>query len=48
MKDEIVLDVERGNLSYGGYGEKAQFVTYREVRKVRPVLISREISQWKK
>ncbi len=48
LKNKIVMDIERGNLSYGGYGKKAQFVSYKGVRKIRPILISKEILQWKK
>lgn len=46
--NQIVMDVERGNLEYGGYGDKANFISYKGVRKIGPILISREISQWKK
>lgn len=48
LKNKIVMDVERGNLSYGGYGKKAQFISYNGVRKIRPILISKEILLWKK
>ncbi|MEX1063939.1 MAG: aldehyde dehydrogenase family protein [Candidatus Paceibacterota bacterium] len=47
LRNEVVLDVERGNLEYGGYGDKANFVSYMGSRKIKPILISREISQWK-
>lgn len=48
LKNKIVMDVERGNLPYGGYGKKTQFISYKGIRKTKPILISKEISQWKK
>lgn len=44
LQEKIVNDIERGNTPYGGYGPKANFVSYRGHTYARPILISREIS----
>ncbi len=42
----IVNDVEDGNNEYGGWGTNANFILWEGHRAVRPLLISREISNW--
>lgn len=44
FKDAIVNDIERGNFEYGGYGEKANYVSFDGSISHRPILISREIA----
>lgn len=46
LRNQIVNDVEYGNLAYGGYGAKANFVAHGSKTTVRPVLISREIDKY--
>lgn len=46
LRNKIVNDVEQGNIAYGGYGIKANFVAYGSDIMVRPVLISREIDKY--
>ncbi len=46
LKNRIVNDVERGNNAYGGYGPRANYVSYRGVHHPRPLLISHEISAY--
>lgn len=46
LRNQIVNDVEYGNLAYGGYGAKANFVAHGSEITVRPVLISREIDKY--
>ena len=46
LRNQIVNDVEYGNLAYGGYGAKANFVAHGSELTVRPVLISREIHRY--
>lgn len=46
LRNQIVNDVEYGNLAYGGYGAKANFVAHDSEFIVRPVLISREIDKY--
>jgi acyl-CoA reductase-like NAD-dependent aldehyde dehydrogenase len=43
--NKIVIEIERGNLEYGGYGDKANFISYKGKREIHPILISREISK---
>jgi len=45
LRNKIVNDVERGNYPYGGYGRKANYVSYNGVTHYRPVLISKEIAE---
>ncbi len=45
LRNKIVNDVERGNTAYGGYGKKANFVLLNNRKRVRPILISRELHQ---
>jgi acyl-CoA reductase-like NAD-dependent aldehyde dehydrogenase len=45
--NQNILDVEKGNEAYGGYGPKANFVQYgNKYFHSRPVLISKEIYLW--
>ncbi len=46
LNNQNILDIERGNLPYGGYGLKANFIEYNGKRICRPILISKEISEW--
>lgn len=46
LQDEILNDVERGNDAFGGYGLKANYVSYHGVYHCRPILLSREISTY--
>lgn len=46
LRNKIVNDVEQGNMAYGGYGAKANFVAHGSETKVYPVLISREIDKY--
>lgn len=46
LQDKIVNDVERGYLPYGGYGPKANYVSYRDKHYARPILISAEIADY--
>jgi len=46
LLDQIVNDVERGNNPYGGYGPKANFVSYHGIYHYRPILISKEICEY--
>ena len=48
LYDNILQDLERGNNAYGGYGNKANFVSIHGQRYIRPILISKEISSWRK
>lgn len=48
LANKIVNDVERGNYGYGGYGPKANFASYHGVYHYRPMLISKEISNYLK
>lgn len=43
LENKIVNDVERGNTPYGGYGPKANYVSYQGRTVSRPLLISYEI-----
>jgi len=43
LHNQIPNDIERGNNPYGGYGPKANFISYEGVNYHRPLLISREI-----
>lgn len=46
LKNKIVNDVERGNEEYGGYGSRANFVSFNDRTIARPILISREIDSF--
>lgn len=46
LKNKIVNDVEQGNHSYGGYGSKANFVSFNRRTTYRPILISDEINRF--
>lgn len=46
LRNAIVNDIEEGNLEYGGYGEKANFLAFGEQRVARPILISRDIDNF--
>ncbi len=46
LKNTTVNDQEDGNQPYGGYGPIANFISYRGVRKARPLLISRDVREW--
>jgi acyl-CoA reductase-like NAD-dependent aldehyde dehydrogenase/predicted nucleotidyltransferase len=48
LKNKIVNDVEKGNLPYGGYGKKASLISYKNKFEPRPILISKEISNYLK
>ena len=43
LKNQIINDVEQGNEPYGGYGPKANYVSYDGISYSRPLLISHEI-----
>lgn len=45
LKNQIVNDVEKGNLQYGGYGSHANFLLVGNKKVVQPILISRDIHQ---
>ncbi|MCK9273261.1 aldehyde dehydrogenase family protein [Candidatus Gracilibacteria bacterium] len=45
--NEIILDVERGNLPYGGYGPRANFVYQNGEYQSEPILISEQVYKWK-
>ncbi len=44
----IINDVEQGNKAYGGYGKKANFVSFGRKTISRPILISHEIDSFYK
>ncbi len=46
IHNEIINDVEQGNIAYGGYGCRANYVAFADKKAVRPILISREISSF--
>lgn len=46
LQNQIVNDIEQGNDPYGGYGPKANYVSYDGVYHHRPLLISREIAMY--
>lgn len=46
LNNQILLDIEKGNEEYGGYGYKANFVASGSNIEAKPVLISREIANW--
>lgn len=48
LANKIVNDVERGNYGYGGYGPKANFASYHGIYHYRPILISKEVSNYLK
>lgn len=48
LSNQVINDVEHGNEPYGGYGSKANFVSYQKTSYHRPLLISREISNYLK
>ncbi len=43
LKNKIVNDIEMGNEEYGGYGQKSNFVKFRNNKKSGPILISRDL-----
>lgn len=43
LHNQVTNDIESGNNPYGGYGQKANFISYEGVDYHRPLLISREI-----
>jgi acyl-CoA reductase-like NAD-dependent aldehyde dehydrogenase len=43
LKNQIVNDTEQGNLPYGGYGSKANFLLYGTQKIIQPLLISRDL-----
>ena len=43
LRDKSVIDIERGNLPFGGYGIKASHVRHKDRVRSRPILISKEI-----
>lgn len=47
LNNEIILDIEKGNFAYGGYGSKANFIRRNGVQYSIPILISEQIYNWK-
>ena len=43
IKEKTVLDIEQGNLPFGGYGNKANFYFYKGKKHIKPILISQVI-----
>lgn len=46
LKNMTVNDQEDGNRPYGGYGQLANFISYKGNRRVKPLLISRDVREW--
>ncbi len=46
LHNKIVNDVEHGYLAYGGYGPRANYVSYHGKQYARPILISAEIADY--
>lgn len=46
LSNKIILDIEKGNEVYGGFGKKANFVSFDEEYFSRPILISKEIYEY--
>ena len=45
LRDTDVIEQERGNAAYGGYGLYSSYVCHYGHKEVRPILISQEIAQ---
>lgn len=48
LKNKNILDVEEGNKPYGGYGPKANFISFNRYYIHRPILISKEIYEYQR
>lgn len=47
LEDETLFSYENGNEEFGGYGEGCSFVMYGGKKEVHPILLLREISEWR-
>ncbi len=47
LRGLTLLDFAAGNYPYGGFGYKANFISYKDKLVARPILISKEIRSWK-
>lgn len=48
LKNKNILDIDDANKPYGGFGYKANFISYGNIFYHRPILISKEIYLWLK
>ncbi len=46
LRERTILEVEQGNLPYGGFGPGASFVSYGSSSSVQPVLVSEAVATW--
>jgi hypothetical protein len=46
LEGKTIMGIDQGNTEYGGYGRKSTFVKDKNGITNKPILISREISEW--
>lgn len=46
LRDTNIIEIERGNTAYGGYGYYASYVLCRKNKTPKPLLISKEIAEY--
>jgi len=46
IKNQNIMDIEEGNRAYGGYGKKANFVSFNNKYFYRPILIPKEVYEY--
>lgn len=47
LKNKTLFEYEDGNAEFGGYGEGCSFVMYNGKKEIHPILLLREISEWR-
>lgn len=47
LNNQTLFEYEDGSIEFGGYGEGCSFVMYNGTKEVHPILLLREISEWR-